>query len=263
MGFNDSNAMFTMPVAPTGYGYGNGGFGGFGGDGAWWLLVLLFAMGGWNGGWGANNGGGIPYAMNANTDNAVQRGFDQSAVMNGINNLNTVVGNGFADTQQAICNSTAGITGAINNGFASAEISNNARQMSNMNQMFGLQTQLAQASADNRLATAGLTSTVLSENCQDRYEAAQNTQAIINAINTGVQSLKDDFCKDRLDAKDAIIADLRQQVTYGQMKEGFASEVDALYNRLNNCPVSTVPVYGKQPIFSCGNNSGCGCNGGF
>ena len=35
MGFNDSNAMFTMPVAPTGYGYGNGGFGAFGGDGAW------------------------------------------------------------------------------------------------------------------------------------------------------------------------------------------------------------------------------------
>lgn len=32
MGFNDSNAMFTMPVAPTAY--GNGGFGGFGGDGA-------------------------------------------------------------------------------------------------------------------------------------------------------------------------------------------------------------------------------------
>ena len=31
MGFNDSNAVFTMPVAPTAY--GNGGFGGFGGDG--------------------------------------------------------------------------------------------------------------------------------------------------------------------------------------------------------------------------------------
>lgn len=263
MGFNDSNAMFTMPVAPTGY--GNGGFGnGFGGDGAWWLLVLLFALGGWNnGGWGANNGGGMPYVMNAQTDNTVQRGFDQSAVMNGINNLTTAVCDGFGNVQNSICNSTYSITGAVRDGFYAAETSNNARQMANMQQMFGLQSQLAQACSDNRLATANLTSTVLSENCQDRYEAAQNTQAIINAINTGVQSLKDDFCKDRLDAKDAIIADLRQQVTYGQMQQGFANEVDALYNRLNNCPVATVPVYGRQPIFNCNNNGGCGCNGGF
>ena len=263
MGFNDSNAMFTMPVAPTGYGYGNGGFGGFGGDGAWWLLVLLFAMGGWNGGWGANNGGGMPYVMNAQTDNAVQRGFDQSAVMNGINNLTTAVCDGFGGVQNSICNSTSTITGAVRDGFYAAETANNARQMANMQTAFGLQSQIAQANADNRLATANLTSTVLSENCADRYEAAQNTQAIINAINTGVQSLKDDFCKDRLDAKDAIIADLRQQVNYGQMQQGFANEVDQLYNRLNNCPVATVPVYGRQPIFNCNNNNSCPCNGGF
>ena len=40
--------------------------------------------------------------------------------------------------------------------------------------------------------------------------------------------------------------------------QGFSNEVDNLYNRLNSCPVSTVPVYGKQPIFTCG-NQGCGC----
>lgn len=40
--------------------------------------------------------------------------------------------------------------------------------------------------------------------------------------------------------------------------QGFANETDALYNRLNNCPVGTVPVYGRQPIFTC-NNNGCGC----
>ena len=43
--------------------------------------------------------------------------------------------------------------------------------------------------------------------------------------------------------------------------QGFANEVDALYNRLNNCPVPTTPVYGRTPIFTCQNN-GCGCNCG-
>jgi hypothetical protein len=40
--------------------------------------------------------------------------------------------------------------------------------------------------------------------------------------------------------------------------------VDALYNRLSSCPVPSVPVYGRQPIFQCNQQSGCGCgNGSF
>jgi hypothetical protein len=49
------------------------------------------------------------------------------------------------------------------------------------------------------------------------------------------------------------------------IQQGFSDEVDALYNRLNNCPVPTTPVYGRTPIFTCNNNNGCGCgcNGNF
>ena len=47
------------------------------------------------------------------------------------------------------------------------------------------------------------------------------------------------------------------------ISQGFANEVDALYNRLNSCPVPTTPVYGRTPIFTCNQQAGCGCNGGF
>ena len=50
------------------------------------------------------------------------------------------------------------------------------------------------------------------------------------------------------------------------ISQGFANEVDALYNRLNTCPVPTTPVYGRTPIFTCGcgnQNAGCGCGGSF
>ena len=46
------------------------------------------------------------------------------------------------------------------------------------------------------------------------------------------------------------------------IQQGFANEVDQLYNRLNSCPVPSTPVYGKTPIFTCGGN-GCGCGGAF
>jgi len=39
---------------------------------------------------------------------------------------------------------------------------------------------------------------------------------------------------------------------------GQNAEVDALYNRLNNCPVPTTPVYGRTPIFTCNQSTGCG-----
>ena len=40
-------------------------------------------------------------------------------------------------------------------------------------------------------------------------------------------------------------------------QQGLNDEVDALYNRLKNCPVGTTPVYGNQPIFTCGNVDRC------
>ena len=41
--------------------------------------------------------------------------------------------------------------------------------------------------------------------------------------------------------------------------QGFANEVDQLYNRLANCPVPSTPVYGRTPIFTCNGNNGCSC----
>jgi len=79
----------------------------------------------------------------------------------------------------------------------------------------------------------------------------------------------DQLCQDKIDAKNEKIADLERQLSMATLREsqtaqnafisqGFANEVDQLYNRLSNCPVPTTPVYGRTPIFTC-NNGGCGC----
>ena len=59
------------------------------------------------------------------------------------------------------------------------------------------------------------------------------------------------------------MADLKASQTAQNafISQGFANEVDALYNRLSNCPVPSTPVYGRTPIFTCPNNNSCGCNG--
>ena len=145
MSLTNGSEGFTMPVMPMGYGNGFGN-GGFGNDGIWWFIILLFALGGWNnGGFGGGygNGGAVPYITND-----VQTGFDQAAVMGGLNGITSAVSNGFADVQQSLCSGFAGVNATVNNGFFNAETANNARQMANMQQAFANQTAMSQGFAD-------------------------------------------------------------------------------------------------------------------
>lgn len=296
---NDGSGNMVMPVSPMGAGgYGNSI--GWGGDGSFWIIILfLFAMfgGNWGGAWG-NGGGMMPYMMNNNTNADVQRGFDQQSVMNGINGITGAVSNGFANVQNSLCSGFAGVNASIANGFAQNEIADNARQIANMNQMFALQSGLSNqfntiamnqqnAAYENRAAVADLKYTVANEACSDRAaiesalrdvtaQGVANTTALLNTINGGIQSLKDQYCQDKIDAKNERIQELQQQLYMKDLaasqanqnaliQQGFSNEVDALYNRLNTCPVPTTPVYGRTPIFTCNGNggAGCGCNGGF
>lgn len=157
-----------MPVMPAGYG---GGFGDGMGSGWWIILLFLFmGFGGGGFGYGNNNAAGFVGAD-------VQRGFDQSAVMGGVNNLQNGITAGFGDLQTSLCGGFAGINAAITNGFAQAEIGENARQMSNMQQMFALQTQVSNTQnivqtegSATRAAILEQTNAILSKLCDQEIE---------------------------------------------------------------------------------------------
>lgn len=245
----DNGNGMVMPVTPM-YGGGNGGFGnGFGGDWGWIILLLLFAGGWGNGGFGGNNGF-VPFAMN--TGSEVQRGFDQAAIMSGIGDIT----NGIFGVQQAICN-----------GFSQAEIADNARQMANMNQMFALQSSLQNCCCENRLGIANLGSDIAREACATRTNDTQNTQSILNVINGGIQSIKDQLCADKIDSKNEKIADLERQLTMANLQASQtaqtsriladnAAQTVALEQYLNPVPVPAYVV--ANPNCCQQNNCGCG-----
>ena len=72
------------------------------------------------------------------------------------------------------------------------------------------------------MGIANLGSDIAREACATRTTDTQNTQAILNAVNTGVQSIKDQLCNDKIDAKNDEISALRQQIA---MKDLAASQV--------------------------------------
>lgn len=276
-----TSEMTPADIAAVTGGGGYGGYGNnFGGDGWWIILFLILAMGGnWgNNGFGGGNGGGwngsIPWILN--NDNDIERGFDQQATMGALSALQSSVSNGFANASTQLCNCCADIQQSLCNGFAGVEAGANARQIANMNQAFGMQTammqgfngiqsQFADCCCENRLGLADLKYTVATENCADRQALNEGVRDIIASQTAGTQRILDQLCADKIDAKNDEIAQLRQEVLFarGQASQVTqnASIINGIYDRLNQCPVGTVPVYGEQPIFTC-NNNGCGCNSG-
>lgn len=295
----------------------DGGFGGgWGGDGAWILILfVIFALGGWGGfgGFGGGFGGNMLWPMMMggmgggfgidylypwlNNSENINGGFRDQQLSTQISGLRSDVTGGFADTalgiagiNQNLCQGFSGtaaaITGAQN--ALSTQMYNN--EIASLNRSFDAQTSVNQGMntiasglqnccCENRANIADLKYTVATENCQDRYEAANNTRDIIDSQTRGTQAILDKLCALELDSVKNQLAQAQrenvglqnqlnmanlatsQTVQTAQILAGQSAEVDALYNRLNSCPVPTTPVYGRTPIFTCNNNGGCGCGG--
>jgi hypothetical protein len=201
---NYDNGMSPADMAAVLGNNGNGNGWGFNGDGAWWLIILLlFAFAGnagWGGFGGGNAGGVVPYyMMNNTTNNDVQRGFDQQAIMGGINGLTATVSNGFANAEVARCNNTMTILQTLA-----------SNSMTNMQALNEISMALQQCCCDNRAATAELKYVIAQENCNDRQvvnegvrdiqtQNAANTTQILNTVNEKYQGIMDKFCQFEMD----------------------------------------------------------------
>lgn len=281
MALTDDNMV--MQVAPV-----NGGGNGFGfGDGnGWWILLLFILLG--NGAWGMGGFGGADglYPWLNNSQN-INGGFRDQMLSTQINGIQNSITSGFGDVQTALCGGFAGVNASIvgaQNGITQQMYANQiadmersfAAQTANTAGMTALQAQLAQCCCDNRAATADLKYTVATENCADRTAAMQNTRDIIDAQTRGTQAILDKLCALELDGVKGQLAQAQrenlglqnqlnmatmqasQTAQTAQILAGQTAEIDGVYNRLKNCPVPSMPVYGNTPIFTCGGN-GCGC----
>ncbi|MBR1445461.1 MAG: hypothetical protein IJ586_00030 [Alloprevotella sp.] len=226
-------------IAAVSDGGGMGGRGGWG-DG-WWIILLFILLGGWGnrgyGGQGAGNvGGNELYPWMENQGN---------------------IFNGFAT-----------LTNAVTNGFANAETAATARQMADMQQMFGLSQQFAQCCCDNRLGLANLGADIAREACADRAAVSDGVRDILANQTASVQRILDQMCQDKIDAKNEEIANLRQQVNMmnlaasqnlqtAQLLADNAAQTNALEQYLAPVPR---PAYVVQNPNCCQQWQGCGCN---
>lgn len=247
------NGLSAADVAAV-TGHNNGGLGMGYGDGSFWIIILfLFAwMGNGWGGFGNGRGNGVQ-----NVESDVQRGFDHQSVMSSLNDLAGAVNNGFANAEISRCNSQANILQQMNNNANATTAGMNSLAM-------GLQN----CCCENRAATADLKYTVATEACSDRQAVNNAMNALMTAMTAGFQGVHDQMCQDKIDAKNEEIANLRTQLSMKDLAASQAAQTGAiiannevqtraLEQYLNPAPI---PAYVVQNPNCCSPSyGGCGC----
>lgn len=287
MALTEEGMNTTMLVSPNGY--ANGG-GLFGGNGDSWLGILFlialcnggFGFGGFGGGYGAMMGAGMMgmdylYPWLNNSQN-INDGFRDQQLSTQIGGIQNSITSGFGDVQTALCGGFAGTTAAVTNAQNALAQQMYANQIADLERSFAAQQantagltslsqQLATCCCDNRAATADVKYTLASEACATRTTDTQNTNALLNALNSGIQSIKDQLCNDKIESKNDIISQLRSELLYarGQASQDVQTAAiqagqRALANEVEQYVApKAIPAYVVQNPNCCGTVSSCGC----
>ena len=250
----DSLATGYMIGADRNNGYGNGMFGG---DWAWILIfALLFGWGnngnGFGGVFGGRNGfiGGYDIGKLATT-NDVAVGFNNSAVLNNLNDLKL----GQAGIQQTLCQGFSGVNSAIStNGYETRLAVN------------GLSSQLANCCCDLKAGQADLRYTMAQDTCAITTAINTATRDVIDNQNANYRAIHDELVANKIEAKNERIAELTQQVNALNLAQSQANQNAYLTATMDANTAELIRRLGRDPIAAyvvpnpfCCNNT-CGCN---
>ena len=235
----------------TGRNNDNMGFG----DNAWWIIVLLlFGWGrnGFGGGFGGNDGGNCYYGFGAPNIYGKLDGITYG-ISDASFSLNNTMTNGFANVQSALCQGFSGVNNGITvNGY---ETRGAITDLGYRLQDCCCKTQ--QAIADCCCQTQRSIDNV-------RFENAQNTCAITNALNNSTRdilesnnnntrAILDFLTQDKISTLTAENQTLKFQASQTAQNAFITANQDAqtaeLIRRLGaDCPVNAVVVQPNTPV---------------
>lgn len=263
-----NNSAFTMPVVPAGYSSGGNGNGGNGfGEGSWiWILVIFALLFGWgnngNNGGGNNGGGGmstqfIPY-QTGGYDAAVQRGFDQQAIISKLDGLTY----GLSDSTYALNN-------AINNGFFGV-------QQTLCQGFNGVSREIADCCCKTQANIQEVNFNIAKGLCDVTNVMNNNTRDILENNNSNTRAILDFLVNDKISTLQAENQTLRLAASQADQNAVIRAAIDASTAEIirrtgNDCPVPAYVVNGPTPInfptnccgqFTGYSNNGCGCGCG-
>ena len=196
----------------------NGDGWGFGGNGAWWIIIFLLALGGWgNGGWSGGNGNNGTSAV---VGREISYGFDMNNLENGIRGITNGICDGFYAVNTGLLNSTASLQSTMAQGFGgiNTDLLNQTTAMQNafhdvtlagMQNTNALTGQLTNMAANNAACCcetknlintnfADLNYRIASQDCETRRTITDASRDIIASQEAGFKAILDRMTNDRI-----------------------------------------------------------------
>lgn len=234
------------------------------GDGAWWIVILLiFGWGGFgNNGWGNN---GMGSTASAYTDSAIQRGFDNQAVISKLDGITNGLCDGFYAQNTAIMNGFHGVDNAICNLGYQTQQGFNGTNIALMQGQNALQSQLANCCCETREAIQGVNYNLATNTCALQNTMNNNTRDIIDSQNAGTRAILDFLTNDKIATLQAENNDLRRAASQDRqnalLTTAMTAQTQQIINSVNPTaiPAYVVPNPNTYVPYGCGCNSGCGC----
>lgn len=248
--FNSNGVSLADIAAVTGNNRNNDGMWG---DGAWWIVILLiFGWGGFgNNGWGNGNGMGSTAA--AYTDSAIQRGFDNQAVISKLDGISNGLCDGFYAMNNSMLTGFNGInTNIMQTGYGIQQAIN-ADTVANMQNTNALQAQLANCCCETREAIQGVNYNMATQACQTRQAIADSTRQVLDFLT-----------QDKIATLTAENNDLRRAASQDRQNALLTTAMTAQTNQIINAVNPTaIPAYvvpnPNAYAYGCNCSTGCGC----
>ena len=226
------------------------------GDGAWWIVILLiFGWGGFGGnGWGGNGAG------NGYTDAAIQRGFDNQAVLSKLDGIN----NGICSLGYDQLAQMNGInTNILQTGFGIQQAIN-ADTVSGMQNTNAIQSTLTNMAAQNASCCCETQRQIERGFADTNYNMATQACQTRQAIADSTRSILDYLCKDKIATLQAENNDLRRAASQDRQNALLTTAMTAQTNQIINAVNPTaIPAYvvpnPNAYAYGCGCNQSCGC----
>ena len=148
-------------------------------------------------------------------------------------------------------------------GFMSAEISRANQQAAFMQQLNAMQMQQANCCCETREAIQGVNYNLATQACDTRQTIQNGTRDIIENQNANARAVLDALTAQRIEAKDAKIAEQSQQLFAAQLSASQAAQNETLKAYMsgqlayyNPRPVPAFPVPAPYQYGNCGT---CNC----
>lgn len=234
------------------------------GNGAWWIVILLiFGWGGFgNNGWGNGNGMGSTAA--AYTDSAIQRGFDNQAVISKLDGITNGLCDGFYAVNNSMLTGFNGInTNIMQTGYGIQQAIN-ADTIANMQNTNALQAQLANCCCETREAIQGVNYNMATNTCALQNTMNSNTRDIIDSQQAGTRAILDYLCaKENADLRDKV-QKLELSASQDRQNALLTTAITAQTQQIvNSVNPTAVPAYvvpnPNAYAYGCGCNQSCGC----